>query len=231
MKKIFLPIIIITATISAHAQQVSESVSIKAGESIADAFTPNGYMRFAQFTEGTAQLKNGVKTNARFNYNLVSNEILFINGKGDTMAIAAPEDLKFVAIGEQTAFIYNNKSYLEILAEGPKARLAKKIKVVIEKDKKGGYGTSAPTSSQDQFENFFTGTQVFKLSHDVIVLKTTSFYWVDEYNNPQPANKRNSLRLVPKDKQSRLEAFIEQNKTDFNSVDDLRKLLAYAGTL
>jgi hypothetical protein len=231
MKSIFFLNLVLVVAITAHAQQVSESVSIKAGESIADAFPPNGYMRFAQFTEGTVQLKNGAKTNARFNYNMVTNEILFISNKGDTMAIAGPEDLKYVTIGEQTAFIYNNKSYLEILAEGQNARLAKKIKVFIEKDKKGGYGTSAPTSSQDQFENFFTGTQMFKLTHDVIVLKTTSFYWIDEHNTPQPTSKRNTLKLVPKDKQSKLESFIEQNKTNFNSEDDLRKLLAYAGTL
>ena len=229
MKKIFFLSLVLTTSVAAQSQ-VSERITVHAGETIAVAF-PNGFYRFPKFTEGTFLMKDGTKSRALFNYNFATDEILYIKSNGDTMAVGVPDEMVYINIGENTQYIYNNKSYLEILSEAQDKRLAKKLKVNIEKDKKGGYGESAPTSSQDQMANFAWGSQLYQLGHDVIINKTTSYYWVDEKNNPQPVTRKNTMRLVSKDKQSKLEAFIEENNTNFNSEDDLRKLLAYAGTL
>jgi hypothetical protein len=229
MKRIFFLAIVLASAVAGHAQ--TERVTVHAGESLAVAFAPNGFFRFAQFIEGSFLMKNGTQAKVLCNYNIATGEILYIKSTGDTLALGIPEDMEHVIMGENTEYIYNNKSYFEILAHAQNARLAKKIKVFIEKDKKGGYGESAPTSSQDQLSNFSWGTQLFHLGHDVVVTKTTSFHWVDKNNNLQPANKKNLLKLVSKDRQSKLEAYIEENKTDFNNEEHLRKLLTYAGTL
>jgi hypothetical protein len=51
------------------------------------------------------------------------------------------------------------------------------------------------------------------------------------YNKAIPVNKKSASKLVEKQKQARLQAFMNENNTNFNNEEDLRKLLAYAATL
>lgn len=146
------------------------------------------------------------------------------------MAIGIPEDIVSINIGG-TQFIYANNSYHEIVQESASGKLAKKIKISVENDRKGGYGESAPASSQSQLTNFTMGWRLFQLSYDVAILKTTSYSWVDSKNALQPANKKNALKLVAKDKQSKLEDFMKENDINFNKEEDMRKLLVHAATL
>lgn len=231
MKKIFVLAAALTTTVAATAQQVNERIVIKAGENLANAISPTGYYRFEKFTQGNFELKNGTKSTANFNYHIASGELQYLTTKGDTLAIAEPEDLAYVNIGGATEYIYANKSYHEIVQSAGPGKLAKRIKIHMENDRKGGYGESAPASSQAQLTNFTMGWSMFQLTYDVAVLKTTSYNWVDSKKNLVPATKKNALKLLPKDKQPKLEAYIEENKTNFNNEDDLRKLLAHAGTL
>jgi hypothetical protein len=229
MKKLFyLAAALTTATIA--QAQLTEKKVVKAGDIISDAISENGAFRFPQFTEGNFQLKDGTKSSARFNYHLISGEMLYLNTKGDTMALAIPDQVEYIAIGENK-FIYDNRAFHEILLTSPTASLAKKIKIHIENERTGGYGTSAPSSSQDQLRNVNYSSNFYQLTYDVAILKTTSFYWMDAKNNLQPATKKNALKMVAKDKQPKLEAFIEENRTNFNREDDLRKLLTYASSL
>jgi hypothetical protein len=230
MKKAFVLFVTLATTVIANAQ-LHEKIIVKAGENIGEAISSSGMYRFPKFTEGSFEMKDGTKSRAIFNYHIGNGEMMYISNKGDTMAIGAPDELVHVTIGGTTQYIYNNKAYHEILLEGPPAKLAKRVKINLQNDRKGGYGESAPASSQAQLSNFAMGSQFLSLSYDVEILKTTSFYWLDGKNNLQPATKKNTVKLVSKDKQSKLEAYIDENKTNFNNEDDLRRLLAFAGTL
>jgi hypothetical protein len=229
MKKLFYLAAALTTATFAQAQNTEKKV-VKAGDIVANAISENGAFRFRQFTEGNFRLKDGTKNSARFNYHYISGEMLYLNTKGDTLALAIPEQVEYIAIGE-SKFIYENRAFHEVLLTTPSASLAKKIKIHIENEKTGGYGSSAPSSSQDQLRNVNYSSNFYQLSYDVAILKTTSFYWIDTKNNLQPATKKNALKMVAKDKQPKLEAFIEENKTNFNREDDLRKLLNFASSL
>lgn len=231
MKKMFYLSSVLFLTVVAQAQQ-SETIKVKAGDRVSDAISPNGVFRFPKFTDGVFVMKDGSKNSALFNFNIFNGEMLYLDSKGDTMAIGIPEQIEHITIGaDNVQFIYNQKNYLEILAAASRGKLAKRIKIHIENDKKGGYGESAPSSSQDQLRNLTMNSGLYLLANDVTVLKTTTFYWVDNKNNAQPASKKNFMRMVAKEKQSEVEAFIEENKTNFNREDDLRKLLVFAGSL
>lgn len=229
MKKTGILVAALIVTILANAQ-LHEKIVVKAGENVAEAVSPNGFYRFPKFTEGTFTLKNGSKASAMFNFHIGNGEIEYLGDKGDTMAIGVPDDIANVTIGEST-FIYNNKTVIEILAGKEPAKLARRVRIILENEKKGGYGESAPASSQANFKNFNFATGMFQLTHDIAIIKTTSYYWADDRNNLTAATKKNSLKLVSKDKQPKLEAFIEENKTNFNKEDDLRRLVTFAGSL
>ena len=155
----------------------------------------------------------------------------YIGDKSDTLAIGIPDEIVDIVIGDKYVFIYNNKSYLEIITHAKTAKLAKKIGISTETEKKGGYGESAPASSQTNLKNFTLTTGLYQLTYDIAILKSTSYFWVDDRNNLQVANKKNSIKLVSKDKQPKLEAWLEENKINYNSEEDLTRLLQFTETL
>lgn len=211
--------------------QTTERIIVKAGDDIGQAISPAGHYRFAQFTDGTVTMKYGSKSKTRFNFHICNGEMQFIDAKGDTLAISQTEYIDNINIGENTKFVFAEKFYHEIVGESPAGKLGKRIRVNIENDRKTGHGKSDPTASEMQLYNVVLSQRTVALSYDVEVRKTTSYYWIDSDYNAIPTNKKNSLKLVEKDKQAKLQAFIDENKTDFNSEEDLRRLLAFAATL
>jgi hypothetical protein len=230
MKSIFALHLILAVAISANAQ-LHEKIVVKAGDNIPLAVSENGFYRLPKFTEGIYTMRNGQKATARFNFNIGNGEVEYIGDKGDTLAIGVPEEIRLITMGTDVQYIYKNKAYYEILADKKPGKLAKRVRILLENEKKGGYGESAPASSQSNLKNFTAAGGLYQLSYDIAIIKTTSFYWLDSWDNLQSATKKNSLKLVSKDKQAKLEAFIDENKISFNSEDDLRKLLQYADSL
>lgn len=230
MKRLFALYLDLVVAVSASAQ-LHEKIVVKAGDNIPLAISENGFYRLPKFTEGTYTMRNGQKATALFNFNIGNGEVEYIGDKRDTLAIGVPEDIRLITIGPDVQYIYQNKTYYEILADKKPAKLAKRIRISLEQEKKGGYGESAPASSQNNLRNFTSYGGLYQLSYDIAIIKTTSFYWLDGRDNLQSATKKNSLKLVSKDKQAQLESFIEENKINFNSEDDLRKLLHHADSL
>jgi hypothetical protein len=230
MTKIFLLAAMVITGDCVEAQ-ITERIIVKAGEDIGPAISPTGHYRFAEFTEGTVTMKYGSKSKTRFNYHICNGEMQFIDAKGDTLSISQTEYIDNINIGENTKFVFADKFYHEIVGESLAGKLGKRIRVNIENDRKTGHGKSDPTASQMQLYNVVLSQRTVALSYDVEVRKTTSYYWIDSDYNAIPTTKKNSLKLVEKDKQAKLQAFMDENNTNFNNEEDLRKLLAFAGTL
>jgi hypothetical protein len=232
MTKTFL-LIAFMVTGACVKAQTTERIIVKAGDDLGQAISQTGHYRFARFTDGVVTMKYGSKSKTRFNYHICNGEMQFIDTKGDTLAISQTEYIDNINIGENTKFVFADKFFHEIVGESPEAKLGKRIRVNIENDRKTGFGKSDPTASQMQLNNVLLNqrTLALSLSYDIEVRKTTSYYWIDKEYNAIPTTKKNSLKLVEKDKQPTLQAFMDENKTNFDNEEDLRKLLAFAATL
>jgi hypothetical protein len=211
--------------------QVTERIVVRAGEDIGPAVSPNGHYRFARFTEGVVTMKNGSRSRAHLNFHIFKGEMQFIGSSGDTLAIAQADFVDNINIGTHTKFIYSDKVCYELIGESTAGKLGKRIKVLIANDKKSGFGQTDATGSNVQISDVQFDRRAFTLAYDVELRKTTTYYWVDSKNNVLPATRKNSMKLVEKGKQAKLQAFIEQNNTNFNSEEDLGKLLTFAATL
>jgi hypothetical protein len=230
MTKIFL-LAAMAITGDCVKAQITERIIVKAGEDIGLAISPTGHYRFAEFTEGTVTMKYGSKSKTRFNYHICNGEMQFIDAKGDTLAISQTEYIDHINIGENTRFIFADRFYHEVVGESPAGKLGKRIRVNIENDRKTGHGKSDPTASQMQLYNVLLSQRTLALSYDVEVRKTTSYYWIDSNYNAIPTTKKNSLKLVEKGKQAKLQVFMEENKINLDNEGDLRKLLEFAARL
>jgi hypothetical protein len=119
---------------------------------------------------------------------------------------------------------------LEIVSDHDSLKLAKRIKIKLDPDKKGGYGESAPAASIENYRNIFTTSGVYSLqiNQDMIIRKTTSFFWLDQHNSLLPATKKNIEKLVTSAGKTPVEGYINQNNTNFNKEESLVQLLEYA---
>jgi hypothetical protein len=207
------------------AAQSTEQIIIKAGDDIATGFSPNGFFRFPAYTDGSFALKDGRKSTAKFNYNIVSGEMHFLGPNNDTLTLAQPGDIEIITIGT-TPFIYN-KGFIEIVGNNDLLKLGKKIVVKWETESVGAYGLSSPTASIDHFKQIITGNSYQRLTvnQNVVFNKTTSFWLIDKKNNIVQANRKNFLKLYPSDKQSSIDEYIKQNSINFNKEDQLTQLI------
>ena len=99
---------------------------MKAGEDVAQAYSPQGFYRFPQFSKAILYFKGGGQnTGVLFNYNVLSGNMQFISPKGDTLDMGNTAGLDSIVF-EKNVFIYNN-GFMEVAANTDSIKLVKKL--------------------------------------------------------------------------------------------------------
>jgi len=222
----YLLILFLIACINSNSQAQGKSIRVKAGEDLAQAYSPNGFYRFPQFLKAVVYYKNGGPSSGPlFNYNLLSGNMQFINQKGDTLDIGDPGNFDSLVF-DKSVFVYK-EGFMEMVASSDSVRLLKKLVLRTQAENIGAYGLPNSTASITNMKNFTTGTSVYSLviNQDVILDENISWFF-SSGGNTVKASKSNLLKILPGDKAARAEAYLRQNKTSFEKETDLRKLMA-----
>ena len=81
--------------------QPGKTITVKAGDDIAKAWSPAGFYQFPQFSKATLFRKTGqVNSNSLFNYNIFYGMIQFINETGDTLDLVNPSLFDSIMFGK-----------------------------------------------------------------------------------------------------------------------------------
>ena len=190
--------------------------------------------RYPQFVEGKAYYKNDDVTAAKLNYNYITNRILFISPKGDTLELTNGEEFDKITIGVDT-FCYYDKEFIQQFTHYPAFNLfLKKSLRYNGREKKGAYGsysaTSASTSISDMYASGERSVNKLTTDENIMFVFENSYYLSGRYGKFYPASKKGVYELFSKN-QKQIREFLETNKIDFNKKEDLEKLLNYARTV
>ena len=205
--------------------QSQRSIRVKAGEDIAQAYSPQGFYRFPQFSNAILFFKGGGQNSwHRFNYNILSGTMQFINPAGETLNLDAPEKIDSVVF-EKNVFVHNN-GFMEVVAHTDSIILLKKIIIKTREEKIGALGLPAQSASIDNISIYSAETNVYNfiINADVVVTENVYWYWMDR-NNILKATKGNLLKLLPAGRQSTAETYMRQNKINFENETDLKELM------
>ena len=213
--------------------QDSLNVVIKAGNKINEVLTPDDIYYYPQFTKGEVFYRGGTRGTARMNYTLVYDEMLFINPKGDTLALADEKTIKFITINRDT--FYYDEGYVKLIADNAFVKFAvKQVWVVANIRKPGPHNTS--TSSADissvralRIDGEMTRNNL-TLNEDIVLRRETRYYFGDEYNHFVRPTKKSLQQLFPK-KQRSIETYLKENKVDLNKKNDLENLFHFLSQL
>lgn len=214
--------------------QSNERFRVGSDEEIEKAIPANERYRFENFRQGEVLFQNDTKANARLNYNLLIEEMQFVDITGDTMSLADEHLIKRIKLGENI-FYYDEKSgFVEVIADYTPVKLSIHQKfTTVNAEKMGAYGQSSAVSSIKTFSSYSTTNgqrQNLKLKGDVVLAIESTFYLVDQNNRTYKANNAALKKIFP-DHKNTIRDYVKSEDIDFNNEEDLRKLLQYCSEL
>lgn len=162
------------------------------------------------------------------NYNSLSDQMLFIDAKGDTLAVDNEKTILLVALDKDT--FYYADGYLRLVTSNGVVKLAeKKIWQVADIRKIGSHNRPVSTYAVNSYRTLTDGfgrTYDLILDEDVLLRKKAHYYFGDMFNSFVAANKKNLLSFFSK-KESMLTSYLKDNKVNFNKRDDMEKLALF----
>lgn len=218
-------LIMLLAPSSFYAQS-GKTITVKAGEDVAKAWSPNGFYRFPQFTKAALFRKTGEnQSKSLFNYNIFSAKIQFINEAGDTLDLINPSLFDSIVI-ENSIFHYDN-GFLERVATAHPLRLVKKTQIKMRPESIGAYGSTNSTAAVDKISSYSINGNMysFSLNENMTIKESIALFFIDANGNLKKATKSNLMLLLPADKQEKAKLYIKDNKISFEKEEDLKKLL------
>lgn len=190
----------------------------------------NGLL-FPQFEKGTVVFKNGSRTPALLNYNMLQEEMLFQDANSTVMVLANPVDILVVIIGEQRFSPISSKGifYQEIQA-GNGSFFVQHKAAMLSEGKAAAYGGYSQTSSITAYGSLYnaeSGT-VYNLNiNEKFKLKIDNFYYILSGKNYKKFNNAKSLGKLFKGNESKIEQFAKEQSINFNKIEDITRIVEY----
>jgi len=210
--------------------QDSTLATIKTGQSVADVLAPSDIYHFPQFTNGKVFFRDGTKAVGKMNYSRLYDQLLFIDFKGDTLALADEKNTRFIVIEQDTFYFY--EGYIRLIEDNGVTKLTEKqIWVLADIRKIGTHNRATTTVAVTSFSTYTNGQDAAKskdliMNEDIILQKRTQYYFGNKYDLFVPASKKGLLQLFPKEQKS-IDNYLKENKVNFNEKDDIEKLYQF----
>ena len=216
------------ASCTTLSAQDSTVVTIKAGKSVRDVLTAADLFLYPQFVNGKVLFRDGSRAAAMMNYHILFAQVLFIDPKGDTLALNDEQTVRWIALDKDT--FYYDKGYVRVLTgEGPVKLGERQVWEVADIRKIGSHNRQANTFSVTSYRTLTDGfgrTLELVMNEDVLLRRRTYYYFGDAYNHFVPAGKKNLLAVYPEGKKT-LSHYLDDHKVDFHNRGDLEKVIHF----
>jgi hypothetical protein len=217
------------AVIHTEAQEV-KSYTIQAGGNILEVVPVSDRYEYPQFQSGIVTFKNGVNSQAKFNYNFIYEAVQFISAKGDTLVISNPENVRLVTI-ENSTYYYIGQRYVKLDTVIGNAKIGVSgFFATVNKKRLGGYGLRTEGGADSYGAFAVPGANQVNINFAPNVETTVAYrralFIGDQFNNFLPVTKKNIFAFYP-DKEQKLKAFLDKEKINFTSKEDVIRLLEH----
>lgn len=190
-----------------------------------------GYL-YSSFEAGKVIAKDGTYSKARLNFNCLTNEMVFVSPKNDTLKLARPEETQMVVITSDTFCFFKNTFLKKITHYGSAPELFQRIDMRhVDDEKKSAYGYSAlgsNTSVGYVSNDGSASTALTSLSEDKnMVFKRNAEIFIVSDKGEFFSIKQASLNKMYPHQKNQIKNYIETNKLALNKGEDLLKLVEY----
>lgn len=232
MKLLQLTFLSLLFASGAYAQR-TEIIKINT-QSSGGALYKKGYL-YETFTDGKLFYKDGSRSDAKFNLNGMTNEMLFVSPQGDTLKLARPETAAMITIGTDTFSYFDNTFLKKVTHDDASLHVYEKQELkFVNSEVTTPYGSSGISSTTVQGGAITglggagrTGSTAFGDTRVLVFKKSVTLYIVVDKNRVYPSKQSSFYKMFPGDK-DKINAFVKEQKIDFSSEEDVSKLVKFA---
>lgn len=225
---IFLFLLLSFLKISA---QDKKAYVVRAGEIPIEVLPPEAVYTFPEFKRGIVYMRDGTATSQQLNYNMVLDEMHFLGSAKDTLAIAQPEMLKYIAI--DTIRFYYDKNFIQSVYQQDNLTIGiRQYLVQSPYQTRSAFNIGSSVSAITTYGSTFFNGHISRLQikKDVVLEKKSALYIGNRFNHFYRADKKAFYQIFTS-KKNEIEAFLKMTSIDFFKEDDLITLLQYCISL
>jgi hypothetical protein len=180
---------------------------------------------FPKFTDGVITMKDGNEATGKFNYNMLLDEMQFINPPDEIMSLASPSKVLKVVIASRT-FIYLKNYFVEILTDG-NVSLFYRAHVKRFAEKIGAYGGSSATSSIESVATYTsTDGSLTRLSgNEKVSYKNELTYYIMQNGKVKILFELNDLLKCFPENKDLIQQEIEKQHANYTDVESVKKII------
>lgn len=209
--------------------QTPVTYTVKAGVNVLDVVPVKDIYQYPAFVPGTVMFKDGRSSPGRLNYNCLNAEMQFISPKGDTLSLADEQTVRYIVIDADT--FYYSEGYVRLIKGGGSVKLGEKVFFKEFVQKPGAYGLSSATTASNTLTSILAKRSVdLDISQEIVLVKNTSWFMANKFNDFMPADKKNIVKILPRQKQA-IDEYLRKNDVNFNKEEDLKRLTDFLNGL
>ena len=226
-KEIYVTLAIFLFCGSLHGQP--NTIIVPGGTKIIEKFPPEVRYLYPQFVEGEIILRNGLFSSALLNYNMLRDEIEFIQDS-DTLIIARKENLRYVII-ENDTFSYM-RGYARLIFDQTLRVYSRDRFYLKEILRRGAMGMVNRTAAIGSYSDFESGGVPYFLvvPDDLVYRREVAYFIATSRGTLEPFKRRNILRLF-RNQRSEILKYIKTNNVNFDAHEDIIKFAEFLSKL
>lgn len=206
------------------------SVLINTVEAQVDTVNNPDQFLFKEFYVGVARMKNGEKVVLNFNYNIVSEKMVF-RQKGLIYDITNQSLIDTVYI-QGRKFIPAGKVFHEVMADGKSTLLVQHKGSIKPPSKPAAYGGTSEVSSSTYINNIRFGNDRYrKTTGEKIVILPGPLFWIRKNGNMNLITGKRSILKVFADRKAEVRQFMNRGKFDTADPVQLNNLVKFYNSL
>ena len=183
---------------------------------------------FDEFQNAVVIFKDGSQYHEKMNYNILLEKFFFIDRADQTKKILSnPQDVRVIQFGNRVFYMEGDKG-IEIIPINPTLYVQYKGNIRKEASK-GAYGQASETTYIRTYGGIYgNGGERFEFDPEKLILGNRyNNYWIERKGKKKSfKNFKQFIKLYP-DKKEEIEKFIENNRIDFNNVEQIKTLCIY----
>ena len=186
-----------------------------------------GRFLFPAFQDAELYMRGEGMYKVKMNYNFLTDEMMFIDQKGDTVSIAEPEKIIQIIINKNVFRYHTSKGFMEAIGTDMINDTELMLKRTIQQGdrrKVGPYGTTSSTTGSTEIVKQM-GSVSLSATEEVVFTSKNDFYLFKD-GKYKAANRAGFLSAYPTHKKEITE-YVKQNSVDFKNVNDLQRLFVF----
>ena len=191
-------------------------------------------MLFPQFEKGIVFFNNEEYYTASLNYDMIYQQMLFLEADSTVMAMTRPLGIFVVIIGERRFLPISSKSmFYEEVQAGKGSFFVKRRAYMLSEGKAAAYGGYSQTSSVTTYGNWCDAmkTSVKLTPDEKFRLETEYTYYLKSGNSYKRFFSAKSLGKLFKGYESEINEFANEQSINFSKTDDVARIVEYGYSL